>query len=359
FHTSSAKVSFVITASQIGYVLGLLFLLPLGDLVKRKRLIISGIFTGSAALALISVARNLAFFEIMSLFIGLSSVVAQIVVPLAADLSVPHKAGKTVGTVMSGLLLGILLARTFSGIIADALGMPAVFLIASAIMAIMGLTLVKMLPDVEAKHPDDNIRSILSSTVGIFLQYRTLQIRAIYGMLSFAGFTILWTSISFYLAGPQYHYTPRTIGFFGLFGVAGALAARLTGIAADKGKAKLTTGLGGFLMVIGFVGIYLYGPNLLLLATGIVVLDAAFQTVSITNQSIIYKVDPTARSRINSSYMSVYFVGGGIGSAITGYAWQQGGWAATSVLGAASGGLIIMIWLVDRVSMRPIPQPNK
>ncbi len=359
FHTSSSKVAFVMTASQIGYALGLLFLLPLGDLMRRKPLIISAVFTGSAALALISMAKNLLLFEVMSLIIGLSSVVAQIVVPLAADLSPQGQSGKTVGTVMSGLLLGILLARTFAGIIADALGISAVFLIGAGIMAIMGLILVKMLPEVEAKRPDETINSILASTVRIFIQHRTLQLRGLYGMMSFVAFTMLWTSLSFYLAGPKFRYSPRTIGLFGLFGVAGALAARLTGNATDKGKARFTTGLGGILVVLGFLELHRFGSNLWFLAFGIVVLDGAVQAVHISNQSIIYKVLPSARSRINSSYMTMYFIGGGIGSALAGYAWQQGGWGATTLIGAASGAVIVAIWLMDRVSMKPVPADPK
>ena len=359
FHTSSSKVAFVMTASQIGYALGLLFLLPLGDLMRRKPLIVSAVFTGSVALALISLAKNLLLFEVMSLIIGLSSVVAQIVVPLAADLSPPGQSGKTVGTVMSGLLVGILLARTFSGIIADALGISAVFLIGAGIMATMGLILVKMLPEVEAKRPDETVRSILASTVRIFIQHRTLQLRGLYGMLSFVAFTMLWTSLSFYLAGPKFRYSPRTIGLFGLFGVAGALAARLTGNAADRGKARVATGLGGVLVVLGFMELHRFGSSLWLLAVGIVVLDGAVQAVHISNQSIIYKVVPSARSRINSSYMTMYFVGGGIGSALAGYAWQRGGWGATTLIGAASGALIVVIWLMDRVSMKPIPADPK
>lgn len=327
--------------------------------MRRKPLIISAVFTGSAALALISLARNLLLFEVMSLIIGLSSVVAQIVVPLAADLSPPGQSGKTVGTVMSGLLVGILLARTFAGIIADALGISAVFLIGAGIMATMGLILVKMLPEVEAKRPDETISSILASTVRIFIQHRTLQLRGLYGMLSFVGFTMLWTSLSFYLAGPMFRYSPRTIGLFGLFGVAGALAARLTGNAADRGKVRFATGLGGILVVLGFMELHRFGSSPWLLAVGIVVLDGAVQAVHISNQSIIYKVVPSARSRINSSYMTMYFIGGGIGSALAGYAWQRGGWGATTFIGAASGALIVVVWLMDRVSMKPVPADPK
>lgn len=354
FHTSSAKVAFVITASQVGYAFGLLFLLPLGDLLKRKGLIVSSLFLGSVALALLSLSKTLIFFELMSLIIGVSSVVAQIVVPLAADLSPPERSGKTVGTVMSGLLIGILLARTFSGILADVLGVPAVFLVAALIQFSMAVTLIKMLPNIEAKHPNERIGPILASTVRIFLRHRTLQLRGFYGMLSFLAFTMLWTALSFYLASPTYHYSPTTIGLFGLFGVAGATAARFTGQAADRGLVRLTTGLGGLMIVIGFLGLHELGSTLWALILGIVILDGAFQVVHISNQSIIYKVVPSARSRINASYMTLYFVGGGIGSSIAGYAWQFGGWHATTVVGALSGALIVILWLFDRISMRPI-----
>ena len=355
FHTSSSSVAFVITASQIGYAMGLLFLLPLGDLVKRKWLITSGVFLGAVSLALISISKSLLIFELMSLATGISSVVAQIVVPLAADLSPPHKSGKTVGTVMSGLLIGILLARTFSGIIAEYLGTRAVFIVGAVVMAAMGIALLAMLPNIPAKHPQSNIKTILASTVRIFIQYRTLQLRGIYGMLSFLGFTMLWTSLSFYLAGPSYRYSPRTIGLFGLLGVAGALAARLTGQAADQGRVRLTTGLGGVLILLGFIGSYIFSKTIWILAIGIVILDGAFQTVHISNQSIIYKVMPAARSRINSSYMTLYFIGGGIGSALAGFAWQEGGWLATTAIGATSGALIVVIWLFDKLSMQPLP----
>lgn len=353
FHASSSSVAFVITASQIGYALGLLFLLPLGDLLKRKWLIICGVFLGAAALALLSTAHTLTLFELFSLLTGFSSVVAQIVVPLAADLSPPHQSGKTVGTVMSGLLVGILLARTFSGIIADALGTRAVYLIAAAVMALLGIALLQMLPDIQPKHPEGNITTILSSTIRIFLGNKILQLRAVYGMLSFLAFTMLWTSLSFYLASSPYNYSPRTIGLFGLLGVAGALAARFTGHATDMGRVRLTTGLGGILIIVGFAGSYILGNHLWMLVIAIVALDAAFQTVHISNQSVIYREMPAARSRVNSSYMTLYFVGGASGSAIAGWAWQHGGWAATTAVGAASGALILIIWHFDRFSMGP------
>ncbi|MCL5077247.1 MAG: MFS transporter [Actinobacteria bacterium] len=351
FHSGNSQVAMVITATQIGYALGLLFLLPLGDLVRRKPLIVGGIFAGSGALLLLSLASNLIEFEIMSLVVGLASVIAQVAVPLAADLANKRESGKAVGTVMSGLLIGILLARTFSGLIADQFGFSAVFVVAGVVMAIMGLVLMKSLPEVEAKTPEESVTSILKSTVSIFLSQRKLQWRAFYGMLSFAAFTILWTSLSFYLSGPPFHYSSGTIGLFGLFGVAGAMTARLTGSAVDRGWMKLTTLIGGILIIGSFLLMGFLGTHFLLLALGIVTLDAALQAIHITNQGIIYRLIPSARSRINSSYMTLYFIGGGIGSTLTGYSWQWGGWKLTTLIGASIGVIVLVMWAFDKTSM--------
>lgn len=348
FHTTNSRVALIITASQLGYVLGLIFLLPLGDLVKRKGLIVAGLFAGAVALALIAFARTLIVFEVLSLVIGVSSVSAQIIVPLAADLSAPERSGKTVGTVTSGILIGILLARTFSGIITDALGITGVFLVAAALLAAMALILFRTLPSVAPKRKDEGLFGILKSTASIFLEHRTLQIRAAYGFMSFCAFTLLWTSLSFFLAGSPYRYSPTSIGLFGLLGVVGAMAARLTGSAADKGKVRLATGIGGALIVTAYLEMHYFGTTLWLLGLGIVLLDAGAMIIHVSNQSVIYKVVPSARSRINSSYMTLYFLGGGIGSAIAGAAWQQGGWGATTFVGSIVGLVIIAILILDK-----------
>lgn len=356
FHSSNSLVALVITATQIGYAVGLLLLLPLGDLLRRKRLIVGGIFAGAIALGLLSLSKNLLFFEAMSLVVGLTSVIAQVVVPLSADLATKEQSGKAVGTVMSGLLIGILLARTFSGIIAGALGIAAVYQIAAIVMAVMGLVLLKMLPNLEPKMPGETIQKILKSTATIFISEKKLQLRSIYGLLSFAAFTILWTSLSFYLSGSPYHYSSTTIGLFGLFGVAGATTARITGAAVDRGKLRLTTLIGGIAMLAAFLAMGLWGSNLILLILGIVILDGALQAIHITNQGIIYKLIPSARSRINSSYMTMYFIGGSLGSTIAGWSWQQGGWLLTCLIGSALGVIVLILWTFDRTSMQTSTQ---
>lgn len=347
FRTSNSNVALVVTCLQMGYVIGLVFVLPLGDLIRRKPLIITGLLVGSLTLAALVFASSLIEFQMVSLLVGISSVSAQIIVPLAADLAPPNHAGKVVGTITSGILIGILIARTFSGIIADAFGISAIFLFASAAMLASSLILFKVLPNIPAKQAGGKLIDLIKSTLEIFLRHRALQVRAAYGFISFASFTLLWTSLSFYLAGPQYRFKPSVIGAFGLLGVAGALAARFTGSASDKGKVNITTIAGAFTLALGFVIIHFLGDMIAILALGIIMLDAAAMTIHVSNQSVIYKTAPEARSRVNSSYMTIYFLGGSFGSAAAGYAWQLGGWRATTFVGAALGLLLAVLWLAE------------
>lgn len=343
--------------SQAGYAIGLLFLLPLGDLFRRKWLIVGSLTIDAIALLVLSFATNATEFEAISVVVGLSSVVAQIIIPLAADLADPAKTGKAVGTITGGLLIGLLLARAFSGIVADAFGFATVYRIAAIIMTCMMILMFKYLPDVNPKSAKTSYRTALKSTVRLFLDHKLLKIRALYGALAFAAFSMFWTSLTFYLSGPTYHYSTTKIGLFGLFGALGAITAVFTGHAIDKGHVKLTTILGAAFMTLSFVDMHLFGSHLALLITAVIVVDASLQTLNTSNQSIIYRVAPTARSRINSSYMTIYFVGGACGSAIAGLAWQHGGWSTTTYIGCGIGVAMGVIWMLDKTKTN-IPTLN-
>lgn len=354
FHISNSGASLIVVCSQGGYALGLLFLLPLGDLIPKKRLILVSLTVDAAALLALSFSQNAIEFELLSIVVGLSSVVAQIIIPLAADLADPAKTGKAVGTVTSGLLIGLLLARAFSGVVADTFGFSAVYQIAAGIMIILALLLANRLPEVERKTESTSYLAILSSTYNIFMSHRLLKFRALYGALAFAAFSMFWTSLTFYLSSSTYHYSTTKIGLFGLFGALGAITAIFTGIAIDKGLIRLTTIAGALFMTLSFLDMHLYGSTLILLIIGVIVVDASLQTLNTSNQSIIYTVAPQARSRINSSYMTSYFIGGALGSATAGIAWRYGGWHTTTTIGILLGLAIALIWYFDRtVSFRP------
>ena len=348
FHISNSNASLIVVCSQGGYALGLLFLLPLGDLIPKKRLILLSLSLDAAALLAISFSQNATEFELLSIVVGLSSVVAQIIIPLAADLADPAKTGKAVGTVTSGLLIGLLLARAFSGVVADAFGFPAVYQTAAGIMIILAFLLANKLPEVAKKTEGTSYLAILSSTIQIFMSHRLLKFRALYGALAFAAFSMFWTSLTFYLSTSTYHYSTTKIGLFGLFGAIGAITAIFTGIAIDKGLIRLTTIAGALFMTLSFIDMHFYGSTLVLLIIGVIVVDASLQTLNTSNQSIIYTVAPQARSRINSSYMTSYFIGGSLGSATAGIAWRYGGWQTTTTIGISLGLAIAVLWYFDR-----------
>lgn len=348
FHISNSSASLIVVCSQGGYALGLLFLLPLGDLIPKKKLILISLSVDAAALLALSFSQNAPEFELLSIVVGLSSVVAQIIIPLAADLADPAKTGKAVGTVTSGLLIGLLLARAFSGVVADALGFPAVYQIAAGIMVVLAFLLASKLPEVPKKTERTTYLAILNSTFKIFMSHRLLKFRALYGALAFAAFSMFWTSLTFYLSSSTYHYSTTKIGLFGLFGALGAITAIFTGIAIDKGMIRLTTIAGALFMTLSFLDMHFFGSTLVLLIIGVIVVDASLQTLNTSNQSIIYTVAPQARSRINSSYMTSYFIGGSLGSATAGIAWSYGGWHTTTTIGILLGLAIALLWYFDR-----------
>jgi len=274
---------------------------------------------------------------------GLFSVVAQILVPLAATLAEPERRGKVVGLIMSGLLLGILLARTVAGALASLGGWRTVYWVASALMIVMALVLWRKLPKHEQK-TDLNYGQLLKSIFSLFIHTPVLRTRALVGMFCFANFSILWTSMAFLLAGPAYQYSEGVIGLFGLVGAAGALAATRAGHLADKGKAHLTTTVGLILLLLSWAAIAYGQHSVISLILGIIVLDLSVQGVHITNQSVIYKSMPEARNRLTAGYMTTYFIGGAVGSLVSASAYQTAGWYGVSVAGTVMCVLNLLVW---------------
>lgn len=275
---------------------------------------------------------------------GLFSVVAQILVPLAATLAAPEKRGKIVGTIMSGLLLGILLARTVAGVLASLGGWRTVWWLASGLMALMALALWRGLPKVKQDN-HLNYGQLLISIFSLFMGNRLLRTRALLGCLTFANFSILWTSMAFLLAAPPFSFSEGIIGLFGLAGAAGALGARPAGSFADKGKSHITTTLGLILLLLSWGAIAAGQFSVIALIIGILVLDLAVQGVHITNQSVIYHLYPDARNRLTAGYMTSYFIGGAAGSLLSASAYQHAGWAGVCLAGAGAALLGLVVWV--------------
>ncbi|HCM9211366.1 TPA: MFS transporter [Enterobacter roggenkampii] len=343
FNLSASSAGFIVTAAQLGYAAGLLFLVPLGDMFERRMLIVSMTLLAAGGMLITASSQSLTMMIIGTALTGLFSVVAQILVPLAATLASPEKRGKVVGTIMSGLLLGILLARTVAGLLASLGGWRTVYWVASVLMVVMALALWRGLPKVKQEN-HLNYPQLLASVFSLFTQDKLLRTRALLGCFTFANFSILWTSMAFLLAAPPFNYSEGVIGLFGLAGAAGALGASPAGGLADKGKSHLTTSAGLVLLLLSWAAIWYGHVSVLALIVGILVLDLTVQGVHITNQTVIYRVKPEARNRLTAGYMTSYFIGGAAGSLISASAWQHAGWSGVCAIGAIVATINLLVW---------------
>ncbi|MDW2643333.1 MFS transporter [Citrobacter sp. HN-141] len=343
FSLSASTAGFIVTAAQLGYAAGLLFLVPLGDMFERRMLIVSMTLLAAGGMLITASSQSLGMLILGTALTGLFSVVAQILVPLAATLATPDKRGKVVGTIMSGLLLGILLARTVAGLLANLGGWRTVFWVASVLMALMAIALWRGLPKMKSE-THLNYPQLLGSVFSLFIHDKLLRTRAMLGCLTFANFSILWTSMAFLLAAPPFNYSEGMIGLFGLAGAAGALGARPAGGFADKGKSHLTTSAGLLLLLLSWLAIWLGHTSVPMLIIGILVLDLTVQGVHITNQTVIYRIHPDARNRLTAGYMTSYFIGGAAGSLISASAWQHAGWAGVCLAGVTVAVLNLLVW---------------
>lgn len=364
-HAGSGRTSLVVTAAQIGYGIGLALIVPLGDILIRRRLVPGVLVVAAAALLAASAAPDLAVLILAVAVAGLCSVAAQILVPFAASLATDRQRGRVVGTVMSGLLLGILLARTFAGLIAQAAGWRTVYVIAGGVVLALAGVLARRLPR-EQQRDRIMYSKLLASVVELMRTQPLLRLRSVIGALMFATFMVIWTSLAFLLAGAPYHYGEAVIGLFGLLGAAGALAAAFSGRLADRGLERWVTG-GSLILVLAAMALLAVGAHQLwALVAGIVIGDLGIQAVHIQNQQLIFGIEASARSRLNTGYMVTYFVGGALGSAAAGLAYGTGGWPAVIVLGACYSGGALLLWALSEVTgvgrargNREIPRPGR
>jgi predicted MFS family arabinose efflux permease len=342
FGVSSTVAGLIVTVAQIGYASGLVLLLPLGDLLERRRLITSLAAVTAAGLAAAALSPSIGMFAAAVGLVGFTSVMAQILVPFAATLTPGSERGRVVGTVMSGLLLGILLGRTVSGLLAAAAGWRVVYGVAAALMFAQTVVLYRVLPAYRERVALTYPR-LLVSVLTIARAEPELLRCAVHGACGFAAFSALWTTLAFLLAGPRYGFGEGVIGLFGLVGVAGALTASVVGRFTDRGWTYRLTGVTSLLIVTGYALIWLGTTSLAALLVGILVLDIGCQGLHITNQADIYRLRQEARSRVNAFYMTSCFVGAALGSATAALAFGAGGWSGVCVLGAGFG-LASTLW---------------
>ncbi|MFB7781004.1 MFS transporter [Streptomyces bauhiniae] len=347
FHIGEATAGALITVTQIGYVIGMLFLVPLGDRIEKRRLITILLSVTTVALVVAGLATNFPVLLVASLFSGATSVVAQILVPMAAGMAPDYSRGRVVGRVMSGLLTGILLSRTVSSLVSDVAGWRAVYLGSAALMAVLAVVLSRVLPR-HAATTDLPYHHVLRSTVGFVRTHPVLLRRGLYQAAMFGAFSAFWTAISFVLTGPGYHYSAVGIAVFALVGAVGAAIAPLAGKWADHGLTRPVTGAAFAVAGISFAVAGFGQHHVIFLALAAILLDMAVQTSLITGQHAIYKLDPQARARINSAFIAIFFTGGAIGSAVGSLAYRAAGWSALCAFGGLLSAAALLYWLTER-----------
>ena len=344
FHLSDSSASLVATATQVGYTLGILFLVPLGDMLERKRLILLMLLGAAGCLAMAAFAPSFALLAGASILIGICSAVPQLLLPMAAHLAPEADRGRIVGRVMSGLLVGILASRTLSGYVGAHLGWQAMFEIAAGLMLALAALLAWRLPQDRPAFAG-SYGSLMKSLLTLTRELAPLRRSALVGGLLFAGFSVFWTTLTFFLESPAYRYGSDVAGFFGLIGAVGALAAPLAGKAADTRGPDFALGIGILLALGAYAVLGLGGYHLAGLVLGVILLDVGVQAAHISNQTKVFSLVPEARSRLNTVYMTGYFTGGSLGSVAGGLAWTHGGWPAVCLLGA---GFAAAAYLVSR-----------
>jgi predicted MFS family arabinose efflux permease len=347
FAVGTVAAGLVVTAAQVGYTAGLLLLVPLGDVLERRRLIVALLCVCAAALAAAALAPSLAWLAACAVLASATSVVAQVLVPFAATLSDDAERGEVIGRVMTGLLLGILAARTVSGLIAGLGGWRAVYAAAAGGMVVLAVVLHRRLP---ASAPATRLAypALLRSVWRLVAEEPALRRRGAYGALTFGAFGALWTTIAFLLAGEPYGYSEAVIGLFGLAGVAGALAASRAGRLHDRGRGHAGTGAALALGVVAFGLIALGRRELAALLAGVVLMDLAVQGTQILNQATVYALRADARSRLTTAYMTTYFAGGALGSGLGAVAYATWGWAGTAAVGGGLFGAALALWRPSR-----------
>lgn len=350
FHVSNGQAGQVSMLTQVGYALGMLFVVPLADMVKRKRLMLTDFAFVVASLILTATAPNIYVLILSGFLIGCTSVIPQLLIPMAAHLADPAERGKKIGFIMSGLLIGILLSRTLSGFIGAHLGWRAMYYIAAGIMMLMWLLVYLLLPEVEPDYKG-NYRKLMGSLVDLIKKEPKLRLASLRGALCFACFSAFWTTLVFMLK-QNFNEGSDIAGAFGLAGAFGAIAAGLVGRLSDKMDGYKIATITLLLLVGSFVIFWFSGHSMIGLIIGVIVMDLGVQATHIGNQAIIFALDPAARNRINTIYMVSYFVGGALGTFLATRVWESYQWPGVCAIGIFLSVLALVIHLATRKVMQ-------
>jgi predicted MFS family arabinose efflux permease len=349
---SETTAASTVTLAQTAYTVGLLFIAPLGDKLERRRLAVLLMLLAAAGQFISGFAVNIAMLFTGIAMAGLFSVAAQILVPMAATLADPQRSGRAVGLIMSGLLTGILLARSVAGLLSGLGGWTTVYRVSGVIMVMVAWALWRTLPYSRNPQPA-RYSQILGSMLTLIRQQPRLRSRSLLGALSFASVSVLFSTMALLLSGPAHQMSDVKIGLVGLVGAAGALMASVAGRLADKGWGSIVTAASAGLLILSWGSLWLGGNNLGWFIAGMVLIDLSLQGIHINNQTVVYSLMPQARARLNAVYMTSYFIGAASGSALGALAWHYGGWPAACGLGALLALLAAAALWRDHILARP------
>lgn len=345
--TSAAVAGLLVTLTQVGYALGILLVVPLGDVLDRRRLIPGVLVASAVALLFAAVAPSFAVLLVALALVGLTTVAGQLLIPLAGDLADPASRGRVVGTIASGVLTGILVSRTVSGLVADAFGWRTIYVVAAVAALVFAVLLRRAIPELERR---DRVRypALIGSVFRAVAAHRAVRVTLVISSAVFAVFTMFWTALTFLLSAEPFGYSTSAIGLVGLAGLAGAVAAQRVGRLHDRGVSVPVTGAAIALVLVSLVVAGLGSRSIVVVLVAVVLLDVGVQATNVLNQTRLFAIDPAARSRLNTAFVTGNFIGGAIGSALASVLWNAGGWTAVTVGGAVLVGFALTVWAAHR-----------
>jgi predicted MFS family arabinose efflux permease len=350
YHVNSAKAGQVSMLTQIGYAVGMFFIIPLADMFKRKRLMIIDFAFIVLSLLLAGFAPHINILLAASFLIGASSIIPQLLIPMAAHLAKPHERGKKIGFVMSGLLIGILLSRTLSGFVGAHFGWRGMFYIAAGLMVVMWALVYFLLPEVEPEYKG-GYKNLMKSLIHLIRDDPKLRLASLRGALCFACFSAFWSTLTFLLK-QNFNLGSDIAGLFGLVGAFGALAVGAMGRLTDKMDPYHLSSFTVLLVTVSFIVFAFSGHSMAGLIIGVILLDMGVQATHISNQAIIFASNPGARNRINTVYMVTYFIGGALGTFVATRLWNTYQWNGVCVIGIIVSVIALVIHLLNRKKMQ-------
>ncbi|WVT76738.1 MFS transporter (plasmid) [Sinorhizobium chiapasense] len=353
---SETGAGLIVGATQVGYALGLILLVPLGDLFDRRKVIIIQSLLSTVALGFVALSANTEMLMASIAAVGMLAVLTQALVAYAASLARPSERGQVVGFVTSGIVIGILSARTVAGLLTDLFGWRSVYLASCAVTLVITVLLQRLLPHQKREANKLSYPRLVGSTFKLIWQEPVLRTRGVIALLIFANVTTLLTPLVLPLSAPPFSMSHTKVGLFGLAGIAGALAASRAGHWADLGLGQTTTGIALALMLIAWLPISLLDQSILWLIAGVLVLDFGLQAVHVTNQALIYRVRPEAQNRLTAAYMLFYSLGSAIGSSLSTVAHAHAGWSGVCLMGTVISLVSLLFWLATRPSRSQPPE---